>query len=264
MNIWRLIAHHEEGENAIELMKEKSRIAIGWSKIGDLILIGPKNASDITSSISLSYKSRNNSHLGGPSLWNLYSEMEEGDLVIINTGGRRRCVFEVGGPYFFNSTDSILEYYHQRFASLTDIDPERLWNDCGSKVLEGQNSRWTLAACGKNQKTKDRVLQEGKKYSVLSTAVERNPLARLKCVEYYGCSCAVCQFHFVSTYGEIGEDYIHVHHRVDFASRNGVHSVDPTTDLIPLCPNCHAMVHTTSPAMNIDRLIEIMDAQRNA
>jgi hypothetical protein len=36
MKVWRLVAHHEDSAGAIEEMKQRSRIAIGWSKIGDL------------------------------------------------------------------------------------------------------------------------------------------------------------------------------------------------------------------------------------
>ncbi|MDN3685949.1 hypothetical protein QW180_29945 [Vibrio sinaloensis] len=34
-----------------------------------------------------------------------------------------------------------------------------------------------------------------------------------------------------------------MHHRIDLASIQGIHRVDPLRDLIPLCPNCHAMIH---------------------
>ncbi len=44
-------------------------------------------------------------------------------------------------------------------------------------------------------------------------------------------------------YGNIGEGYIEVHHLNPISQTEGSHKVDPTTDLVPLCANCHAMIH---------------------
>ncbi len=62
-------------------------------------------------------------------------------------------------------------------------------------------------------------------------------------------------------YGEIGRDYIHIHHRIDLAHRDGMHVIDPEKDLVPLCPNCHAMVHTEKPAMSVEKLRSIYEAK---
>ena len=51
------------------------------------------------------------------------------------------------------------------------------------------------------------------------------------------------------TYGDLRKDYIHVHHKVDLASIKKEYSVDPINDFISVCPNCHAMLHKSSPAM---------------
>ena len=254
MNIWRLIAHHEDGKKAIEIMTALSRVAIGWSEIGDLRKSSPNGPTDITREISQAYPNLDNAHLGGPSLWNLYSLMAEGDLVIVNANGKRECVFEINGPYFFDKEQDILGYSHQRLASLTSINPENLWNSSGSSVQEGQNVRWTLAACTKNATAKAAILEEGARFSVTSTAIERNPYARERCIEIHGCFCSVCGFDFEKTYGNTGKGFIHVHHIVDLASNNEIHNVDPENDLVPLCPNCHAMVHKEKPAMSIEKL----------
>lgn len=264
MNIWRLIAHHKEGKKAIELMTELSRIAIGWSDIGDLRKIHPNDASDIARAISKAYPNLDNAHLGGPSLWNLYSQMKEGDLVIVNANGKRECVFEIDGPYFYDDKQDIFGYSHQRLASLTSINPEKIWNTAGSSVEEGQNIRWTLAACSRIQIANNAIFEEGARFSVISTAVERNPYARAKCIDVHGCSCAACGFDFEKTYGEIGRGFIHVHHLVDLATKKDVHTVDPEKDLIPLCPNCHSMVHKEKPAMSIKKLKSIIAGQGDA
>lgn len=72
---------------------------------------------------------------------------------------------------------------------------------------------------------------------------ERNPTARKKCIEYHGCECSVCSLSFEKMYGELGKDFIHVHHIVPLNTIGKEYEVDYKTDLIPVCPNCHAMLH---------------------
>jgi len=261
MQIWRLVAHHEESETALLLMKEKGRIAIGWSDLGDMDLLKPQSSKDISSKIKKIRTDISNSMMAGPSLWNLYSEIEIGDQVIVTAKGKRECVFEITGDYIFDKENSILGYSHQRSAALTDIDPQKLWLASDSSVAEGENVRWTLSKCKGTKRAEKIVYFEGKRYSVSSTAIERDSSARRRCLEHFGYNCNVCAINFIKEYGEIGKNYIHVHHRVDIAYSGGEHVIDPRIDLIPLCPNCHAMVHTEKPAMSIEKLKSIYAAQ---
>ena len=102
------------------------------------------------------------------------------------------------------------------------------------------------------------ALFEGAKKTVEVNAFERNTKARKLCLEEYGYSCFVCGFNFEEKYGEIGKEYIHVHHLVDISIIGKEYEIDPLEDLRPLCPNCHAMVHKRRPAFLIDELKEIM------
>ncbi len=72
---------------------------------------------------------------------------------------------------------------------------------------------------------------------------ERDPEARRACIAHRGSSCAVCGFSFELAYGELGKDFIDVHHVVPVAQLGGSYQLDPLTDLVPLCANCHAMAH---------------------
>jgi len=75
----------------------------------------------------------------------------------------------------------------------------------------------------------------------------------------------VCGFSFESAYGELGRDYIHVHHVLPLAEVNEEYEVDPIRDLRPVCPNCHAMLHRKSPALSVDELKEqISPNKKNA
>ena len=44
-------------------------------------------------------------------------------------------------------------------------------------------------------------------------------------------------------YGQAGADFIHVHHVVPAPQVGSAYQLDPLTDLVPLCANCHAMAH---------------------
>jgi 5-methylcytosine-specific restriction enzyme A len=97
---------------------------------------------------------------------------------------------------------------------------------------------------------------------VLVNTYERNPVARQVCIDHYGASCMVCDFDFEKTFGGIGKGFIHIHHIVDLATIGEEYSVDPTADLIPVCPNCHAMLHRQRPAYGIDELRKILNEKK--
>lgn len=89
----------------------------------------------------------------------------------------------------------------------------------------------------------DSSLSEGAKTKVFVNKFERNPKARQACLEHYGYNCQVCYFNFEYTYGKIGKDSIHVHHIVPISKIGTNYEVNPIKDLIPVCPNCHLILH---------------------
>lgn len=84
---------------------------------------------------------------------------------------------------------------------------------------------------------------EGAKITVKVNRYERSSVARQKCIDYNGCYCHVCGLNFKELYGEIGKDFIHVHHSIPLYEISAEYIVDPINDLTPVCPNCHAMLH---------------------
>ncbi|MGY4544492.1 5-methylcytosine-specific restriction protein A [Arthrobacter sp. UYNi723] len=78
---------------------------------------------------------------------------------------------------------------------------------------------------------------------VTTNRYERDAEARRACIAHRGSSCAACGFSFELAYGELGKDFIDVHHVVPAAQLGGGYQLDPLTDLVPLCANCHAMAH---------------------
>jgi 5-methylcytosine-specific restriction enzyme A len=75
------------------------------------------------------------------------------------------------------------------------------------------------------------IYREGTPIQISQTKYERNPYARKKCLEHYGNSCSVCDFNFERIFGEIGKDFIHVHHLTQVAKIGKTYSVDPIKDL---------------------------------
>ena len=85
--------------------------------------------------------------------------------------------------------------------------------------------------------------REGKQIMVYTTKYERDPRLRREAILIHGCKCEVCGFDFEEKYGEIGIDYIEVHHKKPLSEVGEEIEVDPKTDLACLCSNCHRMIH---------------------
>ena len=94
---------------------------------------------------------------------------------------------------------------------------------------------------------------EGACRQVTTDRYERDPAARAACLQVHGYSCQICTFDFESTYGvELGRLFIHVHHLTPLAK--GERMTDSAKHLIPVCPNCHAMLHRRNPPVDPDEL----------
>jgi 5-methylcytosine-specific restriction protein A len=95
---------------------------------------------------------------------------------------------------------------------------------------------------------------EGTPYQVIQTAYERDQEARAICLQLHGYACLVCDFNFKDKYGDLGNEFIHVHHLNP--ARFGERFTDPEKDLQPFCPNCHSMLHKRNPPYTINELRE--------
>lgn len=87
---------------------------------------------------------------------------------------------------------------------------------------------------------------------------ERNPLNREACIAVRGTTCHACGFSFADVYGELGVGFIHVHHVVPVSKLGTGYIIDPSMDLIPVCANCHAMLHKKDPPLSVDELKRVL------
>lgn len=132
--------------------------------------------------------------------------------------------------------DALPDYLHPKQVSKEDLHPTDVPDD--SEYTEGAVRKVTV------------------------NAYERDRNARAACIKKHGTRCAVCGMSFLQRYGKIGKGFIHVHHKKPLAIRREEYKLRPTIDLVPVCPNCHAMLHTVTPPMAVQNLKAIYD-ERN-
>lgn len=99
---------------------------------------------------------------------------------------------------------------------------------------------------------------EGAARSILVNAYERNRRAREKCLRHHGRLCTVCGFDFEARCEEPAVGYIQVHHVVPIAGVRKEYRLNPITDLRPVCPNCHAVIHRREPPFSIDEVKQML------
>jgi 5-methylcytosine-specific restriction protein A len=89
---------------------------------------------------------------------------------------------------------------------------------------------------------------------------ERKPENRKKAIALHGLHCFVCDFNFEKTYGERGKDFIEVHHVNPLSTIKEKVVINPVTDLVPVCSNCHRMIHRKKDeVLSIEELKKILN-----
>jgi len=84
----------------------------------------------------------------------------------------------------------------------------------------------------------------------------RDPEARVKCLKKWGYTCFVCGKNLEDDYGPSGKNKIEVHHLKQICE--GYRVTDPENDLIPVCPDCHTIIHTKTPCWGPYEVSEMM------
>ncbi|WP_431622724.1 HNH endonuclease [Enterobacter hormaechei] len=103
------------------------------------------------------------------------------------------------------------------------------------------------------------VFTEGAATQVTVNRYERDRKARQAALAWHGCLCKVCGIDMMRVYGEIAKDFIHIHHLIPLSDIKDNYSLDPKKDLIPVCPNCHAMLHRRNPPFSPEELKSIIE-----
>ena len=91
---------------------------------------------------------------------------------------------------------------------------------------------------------------------------ERNASNRARAIVFHGTKCLGCGFSFDDSYtSSHARGYIEVHHIHPFSQ--GPRVVNPYEDLIPLCANCHRMVHRQgNDWLSLEELQQLVERAR--
>lgn len=104
------------------------------------------------------------------------------------------------------------------------------------------------------------VFTEGKKKARISTYIERNPKLRRLAINHHGANCAACGFNFQDFYGDYAAGFIEIHHLLPLhMEENNLRETNYKTDLIPLCSNCHSVVHRRQDrVISLEELVKMI------
>ena len=142
----------------------------------------------------------------------------------------------------------------------------------GPRKLYGNLLQFILSVCESEQNFYDEIenpedIYEGAKKTIVVNSYERKREARNECIAAHGYKyeCCVCGMDFEKMYGEIGRGFIHVHHIVPISTIGKEYKIDPKKDLVPVCPNCHAMLHKgkDGEVLTVDELKEIIKKNKS-
>jgi 5-methylcytosine-specific restriction enzyme A len=100
----------------------------------------------------------------------------------------------------------------------------------------------------------DPSLPEGARRTVTINRYERERRLRAACLAHHGYACICCGRKLSDTYGPEAETLIQVHHLTPLGTAQRRHLVDPHSDLVPVCPNCHAVLHSRNPPFSPEQV----------
>lgn len=183
-----------------------------------------------------------------------------------NSGGKLYHLNSHANGRIRESIDFYIGFLESKYHSHAECELKTIHSEHRPSEKETPLKKGCSSPTGNTTKPKI-TLKEGGKLQVRdSEAYARNPKAREECIKAYNSEykCVVCGMNFVETYGEIGKEFIEVHHLFPISQTNGVHEIDPAKDLIPLCSNCHSMIHRLEDPSDWQSLKQFFESSRNA
>lgn len=162
-----------------------------------------------------------------------------------------------------------VEWLDMRFRAEVVVPYELYQDEKGTKALEDE---WAMLAVGavlslvrigsravESELEASCGCEEGTAFEIRATRYERSAINRRLCIDKLGMKCSVCGFDFAASYGELGRGFIHVHHVVPVSKIGPNYRIDPERDLVPVCPNCHCMLHRSNPPLMPSELKKVLE-----
>ena len=139
-----------------------------------------------------------------------------------------------------------------------------------SEVRTTSNCKSHTICINELETDESKKIEEGMAKEYHATRYERNQTARQLCIRHYGSPvrCQICGFDFEKIYGprDGKSPFIEVHHIQPLGEMKSAkkHAVDYTKDLIPVCSNCHRMLHHFKPyTLTPKELKDILASNKN-
>lgn len=171
--------------------------------------------------------------------------------------------FEKLGFATFNNKEEKFEITEKGRLSIKDNKDSLLYllgnNFNSNDSMEGLNSL-TEHQDKMEVFDEDILITEGSSEYVLSKKIKRSVKLRNYAIEYYldvrgNISCDICGFDFEYVYGEPAAGYIEMHHLEPVYMYKGddIQKTieDAIKNLLPVCANCHRVIHRTRPPYEI-------------
>ena len=144
------------------------------------------------------------------------------------------------GSEYIDKNEPILGALKEQGFDKRQIERE-IERDFGGIIIEeGALKKTTI-----NQRKRSRKLRKLK-------------VAQVKRVNAGRLPCEICGFDFKLEYGELGKDFIHIHH-IEPVHEMDIRGTRTQVDaalrkVVPLCSNCHSMIHRKRPFLSIEEL----------
>lgn len=188
----------------------------------------------------------------------MYPHLEAGRPAAVKVVDPARRVWNLGvrlyakGEYHLAGSDPLLEAFglepgdlvrfHARPGGGYDFSFDRTSIDVVARRLTAAGSTIEDDLVAEELADPDQY-SEGARTTITVNAYERDAKLRAACIARKGAVCAACGLDFGRKYGEVGRGFIHVHHTIPASKLADVGGFDPNEHLVPVCPNCHAMLH---------------------
>ncbi|TVQ03266.1 MAG: hypothetical protein EA381_01740 [Planctomycetaceae bacterium] len=123
--------------------------------------------------------------------------------------------------------------------------------------------RWDLADAAIQLPEEVRVapakLFDGALRRITINAFEANAAAKADCIRHHGTNCQICGMDFGRVYGPEAAGLIHVHHLKPISAISREYQIDPVRDLLPVCHNCHAVLHLGGKHRTVDEVKRMLN-----
>jgi predicted HNH restriction endonuclease len=148
---------------------------------------------------------------------------------------------EIEKDFFLQEVEKITnKFSEEKVQNTANLNAEKMQKSYRVEEEEFEDGEFR----GADEIEENIKISEGARKKVDVNVYERSKKARRICIKKYGLDCYVCGFNFNDFYGEeVSKNYIHVHHLKPLSEIGEEYEVNPSKDLRPVCPNCHAMIH---------------------